>query len=68
MNTITFASYVLDLVTENFQVDNAEFFQGTLFVKCDIPTAVKIETFLLEKLSCGIIFSRVGAESAYDFI
>lgn len=68
MKNITFASYVLDLVNDNFEVANAGFFQGTLFVECDIPTAVKIETFLLEKLNVGIIFSRVGNESAYDFI
>ena len=48
--------------------DKASFTNGTLFVECSIAEAVKIETALIESLRCGIIFSRVGNESAYDFI
>ena len=46
----------------------ASFTNGTLFVECSVEQAVKIETALLKKVNCGIILSRVGAESAYDFV
>ena len=46
----------------------ASFTNGTLFVECSVEQAVKIETALLKKVNCGIILSRVGDESAYDFV
>jgi hypothetical protein len=47
---------------------SAEFVNGTLFVECSVEKAVKLETALLNKLGCGIILSRVGGESAFDFV
>jgi hypothetical protein len=46
----------------------ASFTCGSLFVECSIPEAIKLETALLKKLKCGIIISRVGSETAYDFV
>ena len=46
----------------------AEFTNGTLFVFCSVPEAVKIETALLKIVNCGIILSRVGDESSFDFV
>jgi homoserine acetyltransferase len=46
----------------------ASFEYGTLFVECSVADAVKIETGLLKTLGCGIILSRVGNESAFDFV
>jgi hypothetical protein len=48
--------------------DKASFTNGTLFIECSIPEAVKVETALLKIVNCGIILSRVGDESAYDFV
>ena len=47
---------------------SAEFVNGTLFVECSVKEAVKLETALLKKLRCGIILSRVGDESSFDFV
>ena len=46
----------------------ASFTNGTLFVECTVPEAVRLETQLLKTMQCGIILSRVGNESAYDFV
>lgn len=46
----------------------AAFFQGTLFVDCTVSEAVKLETALLKIVNCGIILSRVGNESSFDFV
>ena len=46
----------------------AQFTCGTLFVECSVKEAVKIETALLKILGCGIILSRVGEESSFDFV
>ena len=47
----------------------AHFCNGTMFVDCTVAEAVKIETALLENVvTCGIILSRVGDESAFDFV
>lgn len=46
----------------------ASFTNGTLFVECSIADAVKIETALLKVVNCGICLSRVGEETAYDFV
>ena len=48
--------------------DKASFTNGTLFVECSVEQAVKLETALLKALSCGIILSRCGEESAFDFV
>ena len=47
---------------------SAEFMNGSLFVRCSVGDAVRLETALLKELRCGIILSRLGDESAYDFI
>jgi hypothetical protein len=44
------------------------FVNGTLFVTCPVPQAVALETALLESVGAGIILSRVGDESSFDFI
>jgi hypothetical protein len=46
----------------------ANFMNGSLFVECSVKEAVKLETALLAKLRCGIVLSRVGNESAFDFV
>jgi hypothetical protein len=46
----------------------ASFTCGTLFVECSVKEAVRIETALLKILGCGIILSRVGDESSFDFV
>jgi hypothetical protein len=46
----------------------ASFTCGTLFVECSVKEAVKIETALIKILGCGIILSRVGDESSFDFV
>ena len=46
----------------------AKFTNGSLFVECTVPEAVRLETQLLATMGCGIILSRVGNESAYDFV
>jgi hypothetical protein len=62
-----FEKKVLDVVSKI--VDGAaEFTNGTLFVECSIPEAVRIETALLKEVRCGIILSRVGDESSFDFV
>lgn len=47
---------------------SAEFVNGSLFVECSVAEAVRLETALLKELHCGIILSRVGDESAFDFV
>ena len=48
---------------------SACFYNGTLFVECTVPEAVEIETALLENVvTCGIILSRAGDESTFDFV
>jgi hypothetical protein len=66
---MAFEKMVLDVVATVLKSDNqAEFTSGTLFVECSVKEAIKIETALLKKVNCGIILSRVGSESAYDFV
>lgn len=62
-----FEKVVLDAVA-NVVDSSASFTNGTLFVECSVAEAVKIETELLKIVNCGIILSRVGNESAYDFV
>jgi hypothetical protein len=47
---------------------SAEFVNGSLFVACSVADAVRLETALLKELRCGIILSRVGDESSFDFV
>jgi hypothetical protein len=63
-----FEKRVLDVVAKVVGEGKAAFTNGTLFVECSIPEAVRIESALLEYVDCGIILSRVGDESAYDFV
>lgn len=66
---MSFETNVLSHVAAALGADTkAEFTHGTLFVECSVADAVKLETALLSKLKCGIVFSRVGSESAYDFV
>jgi hypothetical protein len=66
--TMGFEKRVLDVVAKVVGEGKASFTSGTLFVECTIPEAVRIETALLAYVDCGIILSRVGDESAYDFV
>lgn len=64
-----FEKVVLAEVSKVVKVDNkASFTCGTLFVDCSVAEAVKIETALLKIVNCGIILSRVGNESSFDFV
>jgi hypothetical protein len=63
-----FEKQVLTVVEKTLGDVPASFTMGSLFVECSVPEAVRLETQLLETLSCGIILSRVGNESAYDFV
>ena len=63
-----FEKRVLSVVAKVVGEGKAAFTNGTLFVECSIPEAVRIESALLEYVDCGIILSRVGNESAYDFV
>jgi hypothetical protein len=64
-----FEKRVLDVVEETLgRSRSASFTSGTLFVECSVPEAVKIETQLLKSFRTGIILSRVGDESAFDFV
>ena len=63
-----FESKVLEIVKSTASVDFAEFFSGTLFVKCSVPEAVRLETAFIKALGAGVILSRVGDESAFDFV
>ena len=63
-----FEKRVLNVVAKVVGEGKAAFTNGTLFVECSIPEAVRIESALLEYVDCGIILSRVGDESAYDFV
>lgn len=56
-------------VLENSEVaQTATMYAGTLFVKCNSYSAAKIQTALIEKLKCGVILSKVGPETAFDFV
>ena len=63
-----FEKRVLNVVAEVVGEGKAEFTNGTLFVECSVPEAVKVESALLEYVDCGIILSRVGDESSFDFV
>lgn len=66
---MAFEKMVLDVVATVLKSDKqASFTCGTLFVECSVREAIKIETSLLKILGCGIILSRVGDESAFDFV
>lgn len=63
-----FEKRVLDVVAKVVGEGKASFTSGTLFVECSVRDAVRVESALLEYVDCGIILSRVGDESAFDFI
>lgn len=53
---------------ESVTANEANFYAGTLFVKCTPWEAAKAETALIEALKCGVIVSKVGPEFAFDFV
>lgn len=63
-----FEKRVLEVVESTLGEKVAAFFYGTMFVDCTVAEAVKLETALLKELRCGIILSRVGNESSFDFV
>ena len=63
-----FEKRVLTVVEDTLGNAPASFTGGTLFVECTVPEAVMLETILLQELKCGIILSRVGIESSFDFV
>ena len=63
-----FEKKVLEVVEDTLGNVPASFTNGTLFVECTVPEAVKVESALLEYVDCGIILSRVGDESSFDFV
>ena len=65
---MSFEKVVLAEVAKIVDTAPASFTCGTLFVECSVKEAVKLETALLKKLNCGIILSRVGNESSFDFV
>jgi hypothetical protein len=65
---MNFEEIVLSVVSKTLGGVPATFTSGSLFVECSVPEAVTLETALLDRLKCGIILSRVGNESAYDFV
>jgi hypothetical protein len=45
-----------------------EFFEGTMFVKCSVPEAIRIESAFVDS-GVSVIISRVGSDTtAYDFV
>jgi hypothetical protein len=65
---MSFEKSVLSVVSKTLGNVPASFTCGSLFVECSVPEAVKLETALLNNVKCGIILSRVGSESSYDFV
>lgn len=68
---MSFEKRVLSVVRKAFVAVpeySAEFVNGSLFVQCTVPEAVKLETALLKEMRCGIILSRMDGESAFDFV
>jgi len=64
-----FEKVVLNEVAKVLKSDSAASFTCvTLFVECSVAEAVKIETALLKKFQCGIVLSRIGDETAFDFV
>ena len=63
-----FEAVVLAKVAEVVGERKGSFTNGTLFVECSVREAVKLETALLKNINCGIILSRVGSESSFDFV
>lgn len=64
-----FEKRVLVVVEDTLGRDgSAEFVSGSLFVECSVQEAVGIETQLLKSFGAGIVMSRVGNESAFDFV
>jgi hypothetical protein len=65
---MSFEKSVLAKVATIVGTNDARFFCGTLFVRCSAKEAVKIESKLLENANFGVILSRIGDESAFDFV
>ena len=67
MNRYEFETAVETAAAKIVNEDAMQFYFGTLFVKCTSLEAAKIETILIEALSCGVIVSKVGPEYCFDF-
>lgn len=67
-NKMGFEKRVLEVVEDVVGDSVAGFYNGCLFVECSIPEAVKLETALLKTVNAGIIMTRIGNETAYDFV
>jgi hypothetical protein len=65
---MSFEKTVLAVVEKTLGSVPAAFTFGSLFVECTVREAVQLETALLSEMRCGIILSRVGNESSYDFV
>lgn len=64
-----FEKKVLAVVEQTLGDVDAGFYNGTLFVFCEVAQAVKLETALIKEMKCGIILSRTSPnESAFDFV
>lgn len=65
-----FETKVLSIVADILENDrSADFYSGSMFVDCTASQAAKIETKLLEVLSCGIIVSpNPFNKFAFDFV
>jgi hypothetical protein len=67
MNKFEFEAAATEVITENFGID-ADFYAGTLFTVCSSAVAARIQTLLIERMKCGVIVSKVGPETAFDFV
>ena len=63
-----FEKRVLEVVKDVIGAEVGSFTCGSLFVECNIAEAIRLESALLETFRCGIILSRVGNESSFDFV
>lgn len=63
-----FEKKVLAVVEKTLGAVPASFTCGSLFVECSVREAIRLETELICEMKCGIIISRVGSETAYDFV
>ena len=68
---LTFEQIVLTTIEKTLGAAvtaTADLFNGSLFVTCTVAQAIQLETALLRALGCGIVISRFGEESAFDFV
>ena len=65
---LDFEDRVVALANVVVGYNKSKFYNGTLFVKCTVPEAIKLESSLIDLFPVGVILSRVGDESAFDFV